>query len=256
MNIMTDQHAALAALPPGFTPIENPEEWSPAQDLKLYLAEDPIKGAPALPANATVADAYAHVRLLLQNAVAEQNLCLAVRAAFNEGRRDSDHVRALLARPRRELIEHLRAVDLALADIGIEDSELATKTKAYVNGQLDEALFLDDERERMVGHHVWESGAVSLWQLLELVYHIGGLSCELVEFYWVARSFQRLFEAVAAPLRTEGFLLLNTAPEPDVHVITSWHHRTLSAPSGGDLMTSQQPPDSSANHQETKQKKL
>lgn len=233
MNKDTDQHAALDALPASFTPIENPEAWSPDTDLPLYLAEEPIKGAPALPANATVADAYAHVRLLLQNAVAEQHLCLAVRAAFNEGRRDSNHVRALLARPRRELIEHLRAVDIADADFGIEDSELATKTKAYVNGQLDEALFLDNERQRMLDRHVWKSDAVSLWQLLELVYRIGGLSCELVEFYWVARSFQRLFEAVAAPLRTEGFLLLNTAPEPDVHVITSLHHRTLSAPSDG-----------------------
>ena len=225
MDIMTDKQSTLAALPPGFTPIENPEEWSPDTDLQLYLAEEPIKGAPALPANATVADAYAHVRLLLQNAVAEQNLCLAVRTAFNEGRRDSDHVRALLARPRRELIEHLRAVDIADADFGIEGSELATETKAYINGQLDEALFLDDERERMVGRHVWESGAVSLWQLLELVYRIGGLSCELVEFYWVDRDFERLFEAVAAPLRTEGFLLLNTAPEPDVHVVIVRHHQ-------------------------------
>lgn len=229
----TDQQAALAALPTSFTPIENPPGWNPGIDLQLYLDEEPIKGAPALPAKATVADAYAHVRLLLQNAVAEQALCLAVRAAFNEGRRDSDHVRALLARPRRALIEHLRAVDLADAEFGIEDPELAAQTKAYVNGQLDEALFLDGERERMVGNHAWESGAVSLWQLLELVYRIGGLSCELVEFYWVSREFQRLFEAVAAPLRTEGFLLLNSAPEPDVHVITSLHHRTLNAPSDG-----------------------
>jgi len=225
MKEYTDNLSALAALPASFIPIDNPSAWTPADDLPLYLAERD-EGVPVLPANATLADAYSHVLLRLHNVVTELRVALAVRAAFNERRRDPAHVRVLLSRPARELIEHLRAVDIAQAGNTKENPDWAVEIRSYVNCQLDEAAFLLAERERLLSLHSQGPGAVSLWQLLELAYRLGGLSCELVEFYWANKDFERLFEAVATPMRAEGYRFLHTAPERGCQVFTVWRRRS------------------------------
>jgi len=221
----TDQHTALATLPTSFTPIKSPPGWTPADDLPAYLAERD-EGVPVLPANASLAEAYVHVFERLTNATNEFRVALAVRAAFNERRRDPAHVRVLLSRPAQELVEHLRVVEIAQAGSAKENPDWAVEIRSYVNGQLDEAAFLIGEHERFLALHSRRPGSVSLWQLLELVYRLGGLACEMVEFCWTNKEFERLFEAVATPMRAEGYRFLHTAPERGCQVFTVWRRRS------------------------------
>lgn len=111
---MTDQNAALAALPTSFINIANPPGWSRASDLDLYHRARQPEGAPVLPANATLEDAFEHALRQLKSAHTELGVCLAVRAGFNSGNTDPKDVRALSRILRGSLIAHFRAVDLSL----------------------------------------------------------------------------------------------------------------------------------------------
>lgn len=208
MTNRPDPHAALAALPPGFTPIENPPGWTRASDHDMYRQARHPEGAPPLPADATLEDAYQHALRLLANARTELGICLAARAGFNSSNPDPKHVRALSLILRGSLIAHFRAVDLSLPCAA--DAEV----REYVVGQTDEALFLEAEHNRLMDRHTRQPGSVSLCELHELTTRLGSLALDLVEHYWTSDEFEALFSAVETAMGSDC-LFLHTRAVPD-----------------------------------------
>ena len=221
MNNETDNQTALAALPQSFTPITNPPDWTESSDLELYLAAQRPVGAPVLPANATVEDAYMHALNLLSSAVTEIKASLAVRTVFNAGQIDAQSVHDLRNKPTSELIERFRAVDIRMANAD-PDTERAVDVRIYVNEQADESVFLLDELERLMDCHGLKPGHVSLMKFHELTKRIGGLACKLAEDNWNSEAFGELFDEVAAPLREIECMFLYTSPEPGICMRTLW----------------------------------
>ncbi|NDE98934.1 MAG: hypothetical protein EB034_11765 [Verrucomicrobia bacterium] len=208
MNNTTDKQSALAALPAGFDPITNPLGWTPGTDLDLYHRALQPEGAPLLPATATVKEAYGHALHLLHSAHTEMGLCLAARAGFNSGHVDPKHVRALSGVYRSALVAHFRAAELALPCAAEPD------VRDYVNAQADEALFLEDEYDRLLNRHERQPGSVSLCELHDLTTRLGSLALDLVENYWDSDEFETLFSAVEAAVGSDS-LFLHTRAVPD-----------------------------------------
>ena len=223
MDTNTDKQSVLAALPQSFPPIENPPGWTKSTDLELYLAAQRPVGAPVLPVGATVGEAYEHALGLVASARTELATGIAVRANYNAGLLDAQLTRELMARPWSELVERLRAVDNAQAATN-PNTEEAAEVQKYIDGQADEALFLNDEQERLLDRHAWQPGSTSLCELNELANRLGDLACASVENYWHNEVFANLFEEVAAPLRgTEtGSLYLYTSPTPGSYMQRVW----------------------------------
>ncbi|MEN9576653.1 MAG: hypothetical protein RL077_653 [Verrucomicrobiota bacterium] len=204
----TDNQTALAALPPGFTPITNPSGWTRSSDLDLYHRARHPEGAPPLSADASLEDAYQHAFTLLGSSRTELGVCLAARAGFNSGNTDPKHVRALSRILRDALIAHFRAVDLNLpcaAEAGVRD---------YVDEQADEALFLEAEHDRLTDGHRRQPGSVSLCELHALTARLGSLALDLVQHYWESDDFETLFSAVETAVGTDC-LFLHTRVMPD-----------------------------------------
>ena len=217
-NIMkheTDNQTALDALPASFNPIENPPGWNPAADLDIYIAAQRPVGAPVLPVGATMEDAYMHALRLIESVHQEIGVCLAVRAGYNAGRCELEHIHGLRILPRRFLIQQLHATDSSLA---YGDGSVQT----YLDEQADTARFLEDERDRLMAGHICHPGSVSLMEFHQLFLRMGALACELVEHYWRGEAFGDLFDDVAAPLRVNGGLFLHTAPQPGTCMRTVW----------------------------------
>lgn len=220
MKHETDNQTALAALPASFNPIANPPGWTKPTDLELYAAAWRPEEAPVLPANATLEEAYAHAHKLLRSAVTELSVCLAMRAVFNAGQIDPQCVHELRSKPRHELIERFRAVDIAQTRRDF-DTATAADVVIYVNEQADEAAFLHEAHERLMNCHTWQPGYVSLCEIHALTKRIGGLACRLAEDYWNSEAFGDLFDEVADSLRP-GCLFLYTSPEPGTCMRSLW----------------------------------
>ena len=208
MKKNTDQHAALAALPPGFNPIANPPGWTRSSDPDRYHQARQPEGAPSLSPDATLDNAYRHALRLLASARTELGICLAVRAGFNSGHADPQHVRALSRILRGSLIAHFRAVDLSLPCAA--DAEV----REYVVGQADEALFLEAEHDRLMDQHTRQPGSVSLMELYALTVRLGSLALDLVEHYWTSDEFEALFSAVETAIGSDC-LFLHTRVMPN-----------------------------------------
>ena len=207
MNNTPDQHAALAALPPGFTPAANPPGSTRASDLDLYRKARHADGAPPLSADATLEDAYRHALRLLSSAHTELGVCLAVRAGFNSGHTDPQHVRALSRILRGSLISHFRAVDLSLP------CAHTPEVRDHVNSQADEAMFLEAEHDRLMDRHTRQPGSVSLCEFHALTTRLGSLALDLVEHYWTSDEFEALFSAMENAT-TPDCLFLHTRAMP------------------------------------------
>lgn len=192
------QHRALAALPRGFTPIANPPGWTKPTD--LYRQARQPEGAPPLPADATLEDAFQHAFTLLCSAHTEVGVCLAVRAGFNSGHSDPKHVLSLSRVFRGSLIAHFRAA--------------AAGVRGYVNKQADEAMFLDAELDRLMKPHFLQTGSVSLCEMHALTARLDSLSLNLVEHYRDSNDFKALLSAVETAAGTDS-LFLHTRAMPD-----------------------------------------